>query len=150
MIWYCLILSPHYYVVRVMLCSNQAVLVTAELLYPQMINLIHVYNVYTINMHHLYSVLHWQVIKHLAHMPASHNKLTWKWGSFSMRTSSLAAWLLWAIGLSSLRMSWTSSTLFSLTASSLGSSNCSWACNSITEQNPAEQPKSICFEIWSQ
>lgn len=66
--------------------------------------------------------------------------LTWKWGSFSMRTSSSAAWLLWAMGLSSLRMSWTSSTLFSLTASSLGSSNCSWACYPITKQIALSSP----------
>lgn len=141
---------PHDFVAHVMLCWHQTVLVTAELLCPQALHLIQVCNVCKLKMQHLYSALRWQVIRHSAHMPASHNKLTWKWGSFSMRTSSLAAWLLWAIGLSSLRMSWTSSTLFSLTASSLGSSNCSWACNSITEQNPAEPPKRSCCERWTQ
>lgn len=69
------IFSPRNYVVRVTLCSNQAVLVTAELLYPQVIRLIHVFNVRKLNMLHLYLVVHWQVIKHLAHMPVRHNKL---------------------------------------------------------------------------
>lgn len=68
-------LSPHYYGARVMLCSNQAVLLTGELLYPQVINLIHVCNVCKLDVLHFYWVLRWHGIKHLAHMPASHNKL---------------------------------------------------------------------------
>lgn len=53
-----MIFSPRYYVVRVTLCSNQAVLVTAELLCPQVIRLIHVFKVRKLNMLHLYLVVH--------------------------------------------------------------------------------------------